>query len=218
MKKLRGPGKAVKMCSVSGCKNKYYGKGYCEKHYAQIRKNGYILPSVIYDQNVYIIEGDAVKIECTNKKLEPVGYLIIDVADVEKCKPYRWCISNGYGVNSSKVGRLASFILGIVSTKHKLVDHIDRNPLNNRRNNLRICTAYENGLNKGTHKLNTSGYTGVSGCASKWVSYINADGKRHMLGTFSTKEQAAIAYNEAARVLHGPFAKQNKIILRRRRY
>ena len=48
----------MRTCSIEGCENKHYGKGYCRKHYKQFRKYGYTLDRTIYDANEIINYGD----------------------------------------------------------------------------------------------------------------------------------------------------------------
>ena len=93
------------------------------------------------------------------------------------------------------------------------VDHIDGNGLNNQKSNLRICTNAENLHNRGVQKNNTTGYKGV--CwdkeKGKYRASISFECKRINLGRFSSKREAAIAYNKAAIKYHGEFAYRNKI-------
>lgn len=90
-------------------------------------------------------------------------------------------------------------------------DHINGNGLDNRRENLRICTPAQNRCNRGKTKANKSGYKGV--CwdekRSKWESIIRVSGKAIHLGRFSTAEEAARAYDDAATKLHGEFSNLN---------
>jgi len=88
------------------------------------------------------------------------------------------------------------------------VDHIDRDPLNNRRENLRLATAGENMRNLLKHTDNTSGFKGVSFRTDrgKWLAKIAVNRKQIHLGYFDTPEAAATAYDTAALVLHGTFA------------
>tara|TARA_R110000824_G_scaffold396554_1_gene598108 strand:- start:1212 stop:1535 length:324 start_codon:yes stop_codon:yes gene_type:complete len=90
------------------------------------------------------------------------------------------------------------------------VDHINRNPLDNRKSNLRICTNAENSYNTGPQKNNTSGYKGVSWRkdAKKWTAYIGHAPKSH-LGYFDTPEEAAKARDAKAKELHGEYAHLN---------
>lgn len=94
----------------------------------------------------------------------------------------------------------------------QLVDHIDRNPLNNQRANLRACTIGQNRANSRLENRNTSGYKGVSWNkrSAKWQAYAKKDGKMIYLGYFSTALEAAFKYDEKARQLFGDFALTNK--------
>lgn len=96
----------------------------------------------------------------------------------------------------------------------KQVDHINGNPLDNRKCNLRVCTQKENSRNREKRKEKTSSiYKGV--CfhkrKHKWQASITLDGKLIHLGYFKTQNEAALIYNEAAKKYHGEFAKFNKV-------
>lgn len=87
------------------------------------------------------------------------------------------------------------------------IDHIDRNPLNNRWNNLRLATRSENGRNRGLSTRNTSGQTGVSWHKrlEKYQAQIMVEGKYVALGYFERIEDAARAYKQAVIRYHGEF-------------
>lgn len=89
------------------------------------------------------------------------------------------------------------------------VDHINGNILDNRRENLRICTNAENIRNQKRNITNTSGYKGVSWNKryGKWVAFICFNGKNKNLGSFSTAEQAHKTYCEASSKYHGEFGR-----------
>ena len=88
------------------------------------------------------------------------------------------------------------------------VDHINGNRLDNRRENLRLCKNQQNNFNKKAR----SGYKGVHKIRDgKWCAQITLNYKCKNIGYFSTAEEAALAYNSAARDLHGEFAYQNRI-------
>ena len=92
------------------------------------------------------------------------------------------------------------------------VDHIDRNPLNNHRINLRICTKAQNQQNcKG--RGGTSKYKGV--CwekrRKKWRATIKNNGKQVHIGEFCDEKEAAKAYNKKALEFFGEFSRLNKI-------
>ena len=79
------------------------------------------------------------------------------------------------------------------------VDHINRDTLDNRRLNLRICDRSTNCLNKGISSKNNSGVTGVyfHSRDKKWIAKIKINGKTLWLGSFDDKEQAIIVRKEA---------------------
>jgi len=93
----------------------------------------------------------------------------------------------------------------------KEVDHRDGNGLNNQKSNLRICNPSQNSQNCQRYKNNTSGVKGVSFRKDRgvWVAEITCSGKKYYLGYFQNINDALLAYNNAAKQLHGEFAKPN---------
>lgn len=93
------------------------------------------------------------------------------------------------------------------------IDHINRNGLDNRRVNLRVCTCAQNQCNRGPQVNNKSGYKGVSWKKdkSKWNALIYVGGKKIHLGYYDDLDDAAIAYNRAAIEKHGEFAWLNPV-------
>jgi hypothetical protein len=92
------------------------------------------------------------------------------------------------------------------------IDHKNNNPLDNRFANLRECTALENAANCKKSRTNKSGFKGVSfrKDRQKWRARIKASGKHLNIGSFSCPTEAAYAYDRAAKLLHGDFAKTNE--------
>jgi len=90
------------------------------------------------------------------------------------------------------------------------VDHIDGDGLNNRRSNIRMCTAAQNRQNSRIQTMRlgiptTSRFKGVSRNYGKWAVHIN--GK--WVGRYNDEVSAAKAYDAAARQAFGEFAKTN---------
>lgn len=102
-------------------------------------------------------------------------------------------------------------ILG-VNDPRIFVDHIDRNALNNQRENLRLADSTSNKLNQQKRASSHSIYKGVSYLPAKqyWMAKVAIHGKTYFLGTFEEEWDAAVAYNAGARHLHGPFAVINE--------
>lgn len=92
-------------------------------------------------------------------------------------------------------------------------DHINRNTLDNRRSNLRVVSGSHNVQNSRLSTTNTSGYRGVSWFKryEVWEAYISQHGKRMWLGYYDDIDDAARAYNKAARELYGPKCMVNRI-------
>jgi hypothetical protein len=88
----------------------------------------------------------------------------------------------------------------------EIVDHIDGNRLNNKIENLRQCSNAENIRNKAKSKGKALP-KGVSAHQGKYIAYITKNYQQMYLGVFDTVEKAATAYNEAAALHHGRFAR-----------
>jgi hypothetical protein len=91
-----------------------------------------------------------------------------------------------------------------------LVDHIDRNKLNNSRSNLRVATNRQNSINKNL-KPNEVRYRGVYKHYDKYIAQITLNSKVTHLGRYNNKEDAAVAFNNAAIKYYGDFAVLNEI-------
>lgn len=92
--------------------------------------------------------------------------------------------------------------------KEMIVDHIDGDPMNNRIENLRICSFSENRMNSKPRKDKSQ--RGVFTTGEKFYSIIGKGKKLYHLGTFETEAEAAAAYQGASRVLHGEFSVFNR--------
>lgn len=109
-----------------------------------------------------------------------------------------------------KAARLAWFYMhGEWPPMH--VDHENLIRDDDRIRNIRPCTRSENQRNRSRQSNNTSGYKGVTWHRGlrKWAAQINVRGRKKFLGSFLTPSAAAKAYDEAAKVMHGTFARVN---------
>ena len=142
----------------------------------------------------WTINGNSVYFEISNSK----EYGICDLEEWERFKDYKWRLS--------KRGYLDAHIKGKTVLMHKIllptkegyiVDHINRNKLDNRKSNLRYATKKVNAINRSISSKNTSGCIGVSIKKNgKYVAHIGC-GKKISLGTYSSFEQAKKARQEA---------------------
>lgn len=101
----------------------------------------------------------------------------------------------------------------IVEGRKVIIDHMDRNPLNNSRSNLRPCTTSQNAMNSPKIKNCTSVYKGVywDNQYKKWRVTMRIGKKHTHIGRFNDEIEAALAYNTAAEKEHGEFAYLNVI-------
>jgi hypothetical protein len=103
-------------------------------------------------------------------------------------------------------------VLGRLLYPHELVDHINRDKLDNRRGNLRVATRSQNEANKAKGSRGTSRYKGVTRTRNgKWKAEITVDGYRIYLGVFKKEKDAAVAYNEAALNCYQEYAHLNEV-------
>ena len=160
------------------------------------------------------------------KSLILVGkeWAIVDAADFASVKQYKWKKhSKGYAYrferDSDGVHKMILMHRQIMQPGTGLVvDHINHDPLDNTRVNLRVCTQGQNMKNQKKMvsrggKETTSKYKGVYKWqyknTIKFKSTIWNNGEQKYLGYFDTEIEAAMAYDEAAREKHGVFAALN---------
>lgn len=89
----------------------------------------------------------------------------------------------------------------------EIIDHIDGDGSNNKINNLRAATVFQNGWNAKKGSRNKSGYKGVSFNTerNKWRAAICINKKTILIGYYSTPEEASLAYQKASAQYHGEF-------------
>lgn len=151
-------------------------------------------------------------------------FALVDEADFEYLNQWKWKLSSGRAVRTKHVGTVGDWRNGkrkdVTIHMHRLVmdapeglevDHIDGNPLNNQKSNLRLCSHEENRRNNKMYASNKSGFKGVSYSArhDKWITYIRFMNKSYNLGIFSDRIEAALEYDNVARQLFGEYARVN---------
>ncbi len=166
-------------------------------------------------------------LESKNKYFPGKHTIIIDTEGWDKVKEHRWCILGNdirrypyaitniphpdggwyYFVQNGKQQRgrrrTCLFMHHLIMVKPKegmVTDHINRNGLDNRKENLRLVTKAQNQQNRKSQKRSTSGYKGVSWVArdKRWRSEIMHEKNHFYLGYFTCEHEAALAYNKKA--------------------
>lgn len=165
--------------------------------------------------NEHVIDANVVKIFTTNDR-----YCIIDLEDLEKIKHFRWvCDNYGYWsvTKDKKKIKLHRLIMDCIE-ENREVDHINGNPSDNRKENLRIVSHQENTWNQKMRTNNKSGITGIwydkrEERTKHWVAEIKVNGKKIALGSFSTKEEAIQAREFAENQYFGDFSRKRDSIV-----
>lgn len=172
----------VKSC---GCLAKELAKERFKKYNKYIKKDNYY---VGYTSN-------------THKKF------YIDFDDYDNIKEHCWYEMNT-GYCATKINGKIITLHKYLMNKGKIVDHINRNKLDNRKNNLRYVNSQQNAMNKSKQSNNTSGVTGVFYCKNrkKWVSQITIN-KKSYIKRFDTKEEAIKFRKECEKIYFKEYAR-----------
>ena len=162
-------------------------------------------------QNIYVKEEN-----------HAIGYtrlgdmFFVDLDDIDLLSHYTWCIKNkdkcDYRLVSLTDGKMKFLhrVVMKVDDDTIVVDHINHKQYDNKKCNLRPCSAKENSYNTSLSKNNTSGVNGVSLTKDgKYRAYINYNDKQIHLGYYNTLDEAKNARKIASIKLYGEFANLN---------
>lgn len=187
-------------CDICGSNHRviyHNGSYYCLRHYSQIKNLGGLKDITVFDRNECYIKDNIGYIILRNGKNENVAEVKVDVEDIDKLIQYKWRLGT-WGYASSNINDNDVFMQRFIMNEfdnNNIIDHINRDTLDNRKNNLRIVDKSLNSINAGIRANNTSGATGVSWfkAAQAWRSYINYQGNRIELGYYKDFKDAVIA-------------------------
>lgn len=157
-------------------------------------------------------------IDISTKKY-PNMVAVVDAEDLPRISQWKW----GLATNGGR--RLYVRRVDHVDGRQKIVylhrqimrfpaneiDHIDGDTLNNSKTNLRECNHSQNMTNIAKRPFLSSKYKGVSWDESKrkWVAFVKDNKKTKNLGRYDNEVHAALAYDAAAEILYGEFARLN---------
>lgn len=147
---------------------------------------------------------------------------ICDFKYIETILKYKWhsqdsgnttyAIAHSPTINGKRhTIRMHRLILELPLKNKAKVDHINHNGLDNRKENLRICSHQQNSFNMDRQKRRFSKYKGVTKVRKKYRAQIMLNGKGIHIGMFDTEEAAAKAYNRKALELFGQYATCNNL-------
>lgn len=152
------------------------------------------------------------KIYLTGKRANGC-FALVDDEDFEACNAKSWYMTPlGRAKSAHKVGSawkqvfLHRFIMGF---PNGFIDHINRDPLDNRKSNLRVCNNAQNIINSPPRSGRR--FKGIRPNGNRWEARIKKNGKDIYIGYFSDEKSAAKAYNQKALELFGGFAWLNPV-------
>jgi len=135
---------------------------------------------------------------------------VVDDEDYPELSKHKWMFSgSGYASRTNKSILMHRVIMS--APRGLEVDHINMDKLDNRKENLRLCTPTQNRMNTGLRSNNKTGYKGVfyykrTGKYAVAIAYLK---KRIHLGYYDSAEEAALVYNKKSKELYGEFARLN---------
>lgn len=137
------------------------------------------------------------------------AYALLDADDFERFGDLRWHLGSRWGYVARRRHKyLHRLILGLDADDARRVDHINGNPLDNRKANLRLATTAQNAQNQGS-RGGPSRHRGVTWDKSrqKWMASHTLNGRRTTIGRFHSEEEAGKAAAEWRRQ-HMPFSQE----------
>ena len=199
---------------------KAFEQVFCPKHYQQMLKYGHCLdsnPRTTKDLNDFEInkEKNIAKIFLYNRKSEKISEAIIDLEDLDRMIVFKWRYWRGriYTGNTKPIS-LQHKVLNMEWGSDVVIDHINSNPLDNRKSNLRVISQRNNLLNHTKSTRNTTGFTGLwyDDKRDKWCAEIKKDGLKCYLGRHDKKSDAIYARYLGEVYLYGEFRSQTNDI------
>lgn len=182
-----------KKCIVCGRDSCCVAKGMtlCGKHRSQWYRYHEFNDDTIFAPNEYIFHDDCAEIVLKDRNRNVVGNAIIDLDDVEKCKQYKWHISStGYviatipdGTRNCRGKKHLHRLITDYDGNDFVIDHINRNPLDNRKCNLRVVTQQMNTANRSEPGV-------IRVPSGRYQSHVTRHYKNIYIGTYDTYDEA----------------------------
>lgn len=165
----------------------------------------------------YILDHAEIKLYGKHKDVES-GSFLISREDIKYVTKFKWYLNaNNYPATYGTIDRNLRFsrpkplhrLLFTMLEKNMVVDHINRNKLDNRRENLRICTQKQNSYNRTKNKNSKSNFKGVRKNKKSYTAIVTKDNKTYSINGIKTEKEAAKVYDMMAEELFGQYAGKN---------
>lgn len=189
---------SYRVCGIKGCiLTNSFTRGYCNKHYRELLRTNSFTDKTMFDERPAILKETYALIPYGLNAKD--GYAKVDLEDAWVAK-YKWNKQGpGYGTGwvNGKNMLLHHLIVGKAPDGLD-IDHINRDPSDNRKANLRVVDRSTNLRNKGLSPRNTSGYRNVywNKRAKRWNGQVIIHSKCHSVGYFDSAEECAEAVKQ----------------------
>lgn len=186
---------AKETCKLDGCLNLLQMRGMCDKHRKMYPTRRVCLSDADRKKpRPAIIKGDIALVPLGVNAKD--GYAIIDSDRADEVDESKWYLSShGYARTGSHMPTSLHTLIKGSPPNGLVIDHINRNKLDNRRSNLRFVTQSDNHKNKGIRSDNTTGFKGVINNRGKYRIALQI-GKEVFTGgrLYATAEEAFLEY------------------------
>ena len=188
----------------------------CKQHYNRYRSKGDPRVRTIRDPNGIILYDDYAEVVLYNKESVEIARTKVSLDKLPIVEQHKWTLYNrdrsSYAITWSReksTEKMHNLIFDV--PEGMVVDHINRDSLDNRNENVRFCTQKDNSRNVGPKKNNKSGVAGVywNPANNKWRARIKVDGKAIEIGSFCDLEEARTARKAAELHYYGEFGPQS---------
>jgi hypothetical protein len=189
------------------------GHYYCDKHIQQMRLHGKIRERTVFDKNLLVLYDDYGEVILEDRKLNERARSKFSLDKIDIIKKHKWRLNTcNYAVTNIKGKPVGMHRILLDAPHNKVIDHFNRDTLDNRTENIRICTQHENIKYKDMQCNNTTGVTGVwwDNEREKWGSEIKGNGKK-VFKRFDTFEDAVYFRLINEKKFYGEFAPQQKL-------
>ena len=183
----------------------------CDKHYNQMIEYGKFLDNIQRckkdDNEILILDGYA-EVLLYNLRGEEVARAKIDLDCIDLIKSDHWYLTSANYMMGKEKGLFHKLLIN-----SKIVDHINRDTLDNRKDNLRGATSSQNQINRSKQRNNKSGVTGVYYCNTKkkWKAILEKEGAILIRKYFDNKEDAIKCRLNGEKKYFGEYAPQKHL-------
>jgi hypothetical protein len=138
--------------------------------------------------------------------------VVVDTCDVPLIENYRWYLNGRYIASRINIKNIPIHHFILPPKENYIIDHINRNTLDNRRCNLRYATGIENSWNRFSKNKQSVGAS-YNRKIKKWQAIIVNKGEKILIDSFDSKEDCLMAYDFVVGIKRGKFSLTNNLAI-----